>query len=335
MTDNMGTGSQGGASPSLAAHRGRDAGRRGGDRRRRASRLSSDDDAPEVPSPLFDEVEQLTPTELPEGWARCGGGPSDRDDATDRWWAQTFGPVVDGDCTALVTVTQVPPEDKVRMPKDAANGGIGEEPGRTGAKLWSDSEAGSRGLYTTASGGLQKLVVEGCCGDEATGDDFDLVANAARDATRERQPARCTAAHSDLDQESFLTNYFARHERALDDEGCPVRGDIVSWRTEPPGHHCWPNVTFLVIGIPVGATFDDNVGALTYVRDADGELSGDGVVDPRLDLDAALPKTAVDSGYHQGGGALWVDPADNSRVYVEYEDHVEAWPLDEELRGCA
>jgi hypothetical protein len=47
----------------------------------------SSGDPDEVPSPLFDEVEQLTPTELPDGWDRCGGGPSDRDDATDRWWA--------------------------------------------------------------------------------------------------------------------------------------------------------------------------------------------------------------------------------------------------------
>jgi hypothetical protein len=295
----------------------------------------SGDDPDEVPSPLFDEVEQLTPTELPDGWDRCDGGPSDRDDATERWWAQTFGPVVDGECTALVTVTQIPPGDHVRMPKDATNGGIGEEPGRTGAKRWSDPDIGSQGLYTTASGGLQKLVVEGCCGEGATGDNFDVVASAARDATRERAPARCTAPHSDLDQESFLTNYFARHERVLDDQRCPVRGDIVSWRTEPPGHHCWPEVTFLVIGVPVGATFSDREGALTYVRDANRELRGDGTPDPRLVLDASLPDTAVDTGYHQGGGTLWVDPSDGSRVHVVYEDHVEAWPLDLEVRGCA
>jgi hypothetical protein len=90
-----------------------------------------------------------------------------------------------------------------------------------------------------------------------------------------------------------------------------------------------------VIGVPVGETFSDNLGALTYVRDATHELSGDSTPDPRLDLDSALPDTAIDSGYHQGGGTLLVDPSDVSRVYVEYEDHVEAWPLDLELRGCA
>jgi hypothetical protein len=292
------------------------------------------DDTVAVPSPLFDQVEQLAPTELPDGWERCGGGASERPDAHDGWWAQTFGPADDGECTPLITVTQVPPDDRVRMPKDATNGGIGEEPGRTGAKLWSDRVAGSRGLYTTASGGLQRLVIEGCCTEEAVGDQFDLVANAARDATRERPPARCTAPHSDLDQESFLTNYFARQARALDEDDCPVRGDIVSWRTEPAGHHCWPNVTFLAIGNPVGTAFTDAGRTLTYVRDANHEL-GDGASDQELDLDAALPGTAVDTTFHQDGGHLWVDPSDDGRVYVEYEDHVEAWPLDQELRGCA
>lgn len=287
----------------------------------------------DVPHPLFDDVEQLTPTALPEGWRRCGGGRSVREEATAEWWAQTFGPMRGGECLPLVTVIQVPPEDRVRIPDDATNGGIGEEPGRTGAKHWSTG-ARSRGLYTTASGGLQRLVVEGCCGPEATGPAFDLVAEAARDATRERAPARCTAPHSDLDEESFLDNYFARHQRAADADDCPVRGDIVSWRTEGPDHHCWPNVTFLTVGSPVGALITDS-GARTYVRDRRGQLrSGEGP-DPRLDLVAVLPETALDTGFRLRGSELWIDEGADEHVYVVSEDNVEAWPIDREQRGCA
>jgi hypothetical protein len=286
----------------------------------------------EIPSPLFDEVEQLAPTSLPAGWARCGGGPSDRPDAANDWWAQTFGPVVDGECTALVTVTQVPPGDKVRIPEGATNGGIGEEPGRTGAKHWSDEAEGSRGLYTGGSGGLQQLVVEGCCGPEATGDDLLLVAEAARDATREEEPARCTAPASDLDQESFLDNSFGRLDRVHDEEGCPIRRDIISWRTEPPEAHCWANIVFLVIGTPVGTPYDGATARL-YVRDPNGELAG-GPPISAPDLDAALPATAVNTGWSQDGRTLWIDEADGEWVYLVSDDGVEAWPRDRRGHGC-
>jgi hypothetical protein len=221
-------------------------------------------------------------------------------------------------------VTQVPPADDVRIPNGATNGGIGEEPGRTGAKHWSDSDDGSRGLYTTGSGGLQQLVVEGCCGEVATSEDFDRVALAARDATREQEPARCTEPHSDLDQEPFTTNYFARLRRAFDDEGCPVRGDIVSWHTEPPDAHCFANITFLTIGQPLGAPFTEESARL-YTRD---RSSG-------LDLQAELPESAVDTGFHQGDETLWIDEADDSRVYVVRDGRVEAWPRDHEQYACA
>jgi hypothetical protein len=287
-----------------------------------------------VPSPLFDDVEQLSPTALPEGWGRCGGGPADQAGATERWWQQTFGPVEDGHCTPLVTVIQIPPGDDVDLPDDATNGGIGEEPGRTGAKHWTDRDAGSRGLYTTASGGLQRLVVVGCCGEEATGDAFLQVAEGARDATRERAPDWCDEPHSDLDQESFLINYFARHERAFDDEGCPVRGDIVSWRTEPPTAHCYPGVRFLTVGAPVGAPFAEG-DARTYTRDPEGSLGSRAGAEPGLDLDAQLPRTAVDTGFHQGAQSLWVDDADAELVYLVSDEGVEAWPRDRERYGCA
>ena len=299
-------------------------------------------DRPDTPpSPLFEDVKQLTPTELPDGWVRCGGGPSNRADAKEGWWDQTFGPVVDGECDPLVTVTQIPPGDSYDRPEGTTNGGVGEEPNRTGAQHWSDEGEGSRGLYTTGSGGLQRLIVEGCCGPEATGEDFLLVAVAARDATREVERHGCTAPYSDLSQESFLDNFFARHQRARDDDGCPVRGDIVSWRTEPPNAHCWPNVVFLVVGDPVGTTFtNDDPTARLYVRDADQQL-GDGFLPgppvdvPPPDLDAELPPSARDTGFRLGDGALFIDEAQDEWVYVVEDDAVEAWPRDPRGHGCA
>lgn len=286
------------------------------------------------PRPLFDEVAQLTLASLPDGWARCGGGRSLREDASERWWAQTFGPVEEGECRSLVTVTQIPPDEHLTVPHDVIHGGIGDGPGRTGARRWTDEREGSRGLDTGGSGGLQHLLVEGCCGEDLTADAFELVAEAGRDATREQEPAGCDETYSDLDQESFLDNNFARQQRATDAQGCPVRGDIVSWRTEHAGHHCWPNVTFLRVGSPVGTPFDPDE-ARTYVRDATGELRAGHGPDPRLDLAAALPETAINTGFQQGGRELWIDEEHDGLVYVASGDHVEAWPLNLAPHLCA
>ncbi len=287
--------------------------------------------APSVPSPLFDEVEQLTPTQLPAGWARCGGGPSDRQDAKDGWWAQTFGPVVDDVCQPLVTVTQIPSGDPIRLPKGRTNGGIGVEPGRTGAQHWSDEQEGSRGLYTSLSG--QKLVVEACCGPEATDDEvFLAVANAARDGSREVEPARCTAPESDLSQESFIENFFGRRTRLYDEGGCPIRTDIAELTDEGPDAHCYAGVSFLAFGTPFGASMDSSEKRL-YTRERYGTH---GAVNPLLDLDAAVPATAVDTGYSKDGRRLWIDEADDERIYVVFDDgHVEAWPRDREMHMCA
>lgn len=290
------------------------------------------------PSPLFGQVEQLTLGALPAGWARCGGEPSSWPGADRRWWAQTFGPTDRGSCRPLVTVTQAPP-GKVRLPDGATNGGIGDQPGRTGAKHWTDEPTGRRGLYTTGSGGLQLLVVEACCGDEVTEEAFLQVANAARDATREDRPARCTSPHSDLGEEPFTVNFFARQQRVLDDDGCPVRGDVVSSRTEPADAHCFAGVTFLAVGTPMGATFDpegDDPSIRRYVRDLEGALdSPDAEPLPPAEIDAELPATAEDTGFRLGDGELWADEADGEVVYVVDGDAVEAWPRDRRPRGCA
>lgn len=284
-----------------------------------------------VPSPLFDAVEQLTPTSLPPGWARCGGGPSSRADATDLWWAQTFGPAVDGACDPLITVTQVPPDDQVDMPDITHDGKIGGEDDGPDAITWADEDAGSLGLYTWARG--QGLLLEACCGAPAE-EHFDEMAVAALAGTGERSVARCPKPESDLDLEDEVDNFFGSQDRMFDRDDCPLRRDIATMTTLGPDHHCWPDLTYLVIGTPVGTSYTDG-GARTYNRDPEGVLSSSQAPDPNLDLDAELPATAVDTGYHQGDRTLWIDEADDSRVYLVSEDHVEAWPLDLEQHGCA
>ncbi|MND02478.1 hypothetical protein D3C83_218700 [compost metagenome] len=70
------------------------------------------------------------------------------------------------------------------------------------------------------------------------------------------------------------------------------------------------------------------------MRDVDGVYS-QRVPDPRLDLDATLPATAVDTGYHKDGLTLWLDEADTEMAYLVADDHVEAWPRDREAHTCA
>ncbi|MEQ1787555.1 MAG: hypothetical protein ABL966_10915 [Acidimicrobiales bacterium] len=284
-----------------------------------------------VPSPLFDAVEELTPTSLPEGWARCSGGPSTRADATELWWAQTFGPAVDGACDALITVTQVPPDDQVDMPDLTDDGKVGGQDDDPDAITWADAEAGSLGLYTWARG--QGLLLEACCGAAAE-EHFDAMAVAALDGTRERTLARCPKPESDLDREDEVDNFFGSRDRMFDRDDCPLRRDIATMSTLGPHDHCWPNLTYLVIGTPVGTSSTDG-GARTYYRDPEGLLGSSEPPNPNLDLDAELPATAVDTGYHQGDRMLWIDEADDSRVYLVSDDHVEAWPLDLEQHGCA
>jgi hypothetical protein len=291
--------------------------------------LAGPADAGEAPSPLFDEVEQLVPTTLPDGWSRCGGGPSERPEAGDDWWAQSFGPVDDGGCRPVIVVTQIPPDAQADLPETTEDGKVGGEDDDPDAIRWSDASAGSLGLYTWARG--QGLLVEGCCGTQAM-EHFDALAVAALEGTRERTLPRCPKPESDLDQESEVDNYFGSRARMYDRDDCPLRRDVATMDTNDADHHCWPNLTTLVIGTPLGATYAEGTGRV-YARDPDNTL-----YNPALDFDrdADLPPSAHDTGYHREDRSLWIDEADEERVYIVYDDgHVESWPRDRKPRVCA
>lgn len=282
--------------------------------------------AGDVPSPLFGEVEQLVPDSLPDGWGRCGGARSTAPGATSEWWSQTFGPMSEGTCQSVVTVTQLPPRDSFNRPVNAEDGKL---PGDADVSRWSDQAAGSFGLFTWAFD--QNLLVEACCGDDAA-QHFEAVAAAALNGTRERAPAGCDRPESDLDAETLIENLTGKSGRMTGSDGCPVRIDIARMETLPDEHHCWPGVTFLTVGTPVSASRHDT-GERVFVRDPDGRLTG-GVPNPLLDLDATLPPTAVDTGFSQDGRSLWIDEADASTVFVVDATTVESWPHDVATYGC-
>jgi hypothetical protein len=282
----------------------------------------------QVPSPLFGNVEQLTPRSLPDGWSRCSGGRATHPGATEDWWSQTFGPFNADGCRPLITVTQIPLGQGSFVAWSAAEDA--KIAGDADATRWSNPDAGSVSLFTWAFD--QNLLVEGCCGPDAVAH-LDDVAGAALIATRTQAPSRCTNPSSDLSSETLTENLTAKTSRMFDGYGCPLRADIARMQTLPETDHCWPGLTFLVIGTPTGASINDSEPR-TYVRDPTGQLSG-GVPDPALDLDATLGDNATRGGYVREGRTVWIDEDDDSTVFVVSGDTTEVWPRHDKGLACA
>ena len=269
-------------------------------------------------------VDEVEVAPLPEGWERCGAGPAEFESARPGWWSQEFGPAVDGSCDVRVTVTQLPSEDWFEVDEVSDDLKVGPKD----ALLWDDVD-GWQVLFLWAVD--QNLVVRGCCGvPRAVLAD---VALAAANGLREEAPARCTDPASDLSSEDLVTHLFARTERLFTADGCPVAAHIGRWATNADHHHCWPGVQTIVVGTPVGESAWQT-SSRAFVRDPERLLPGDDLA-ATLDLDAALPASAVDTGLSRHGVRLFEDRDDPTRLYVVYEDHVEAWPLDRGVHGCA
>jgi hypothetical protein len=280
-----------------------------------------------VPSPLFGSVEELVLGDLPDGWVRCGGGPSTLPGATDRWWSQTFGPDSGADCRPSVTVTQIPATSGFDVPFGAEDTKLA---GNADAARWTDDDSGAVGIFTWTFD--QNLVVVACCGTDAA-EHVDTFADAALVATRQHPPAHCSGASSDLAQESLIENLTSKQMRVLDADGCPLRSDLAVASTTSADHHGWPGVTTLVVGTPIGTSTRDTPSR-TYRRDPAGATSG-GIPNPHLDLDAVLSPGAAATGYTHLGRAIWIDESDDSLVYVIDDDTVEAWPRDDRDLACA
>ncbi len=116
-------------------------------------------------------------------------------------------------------------------------------------------------------------------------------------------------------------------------DGCLVRIDVIA-DFPGPAHCGWQSARVIVTGIPVGARYSDDRNSATYVRDP-GDVFGDASTAAGFDPDAALPARAVDTGFREGGTALWVDENDESVIYLVTATSIERWPRDPQPAGCA
>jgi hypothetical protein len=145
-------------------------------------------------------------------------------------------------------------------------------------------------------------------------------------------PAACEArpgSETDLSAEpDYAADYLYRWH---DEDGCPVRLDVLMLREPGPDFHCAPWPPEVVIGSPLGASQAAS-SARIYVG-SDDPAWWDPSVEAGYAEDAALPVGAVDTGYRREGTALWTDPGDESAVYLVSDEGVERWPLSAGM-GC-
>jgi hypothetical protein len=78
-------------------------------------------------------------------------------------------------------------------------------------------------------------------------------------------------------------------------------------------------------GRPLGRRYTSRADIVEYVRDPDG-VFGRPELTVGLDLDAALPAEARDSGYRRDDARLWTVPGDESAVWLVDGELVERWP---------
>lgn len=132
------------------------------------------------------------------------------------------------------------------------------------------------------------------------------------------------------DEPDHRADYLRRWARA---DGCPVRFDVLVTRVPPPDFHCqgWPPE--LAMGTPLGARTPDTPARI-YVRDPEG-FFGDPALQAGFARLPAPPPGATDTGYRQGDTQLWMDPDDDTFVYLVAPDGTERWPKHTHVVGCA
>jgi hypothetical protein len=113
--------------------------------------------------------------------------------------------------------------------------------------------------------------------------------------------------------------------------GCMVRVDVIA-DYDGPEHCDFQSARHVVVGRPVGSRFTEN--AHVYVRDPEN-VYRDAETSRKLDLDAALPPSAGDTGLRLGATELWAVPGEPRWIYLRKGEAVERWPLDREPTWCA
>lgn len=126
---------------------------------------------------------------------------------------------------------------------------------------------------------------------------------------------------------------FAEYREWTTADGCLLRIDVLADRPGP--EHCgFEAARVIITGIPVGARYADESNGAEYIRDPE-DVFGDPDTAAAFDPDAELPAGAEDTGFREGETELWVDPTDESAIYLVTGTSTESWPLDLEPTGCA
>jgi hypothetical protein len=108
---------------------------------------------------------------------------------------------------------------------------------------------------------------------------------------------------------------------------CLVRIDVLAERVGP--EHCnFQDTRVLIMGQPLGARHTSRADTVEYVRDPKGSYGKPAFVSG-FSANATLPSGARDTGFRQGERELWLDPTDDSAVYVKSSAGVERWPRGE------
>lgn len=118
----------------------------------------------------------------------------------------------------------------------------------------------------------------------------------------------------------------------VDGNGSEVPNTVLQTYSGP--EHCdWQQAAFLSLAWPPG-TEEDWDTARQYARDPARVLPPTYFEEP-LDLEAALPPTARDTGYRLGEAELWLADDVASAVYVVRKGRVERWPRARPVLACA
>lgn len=125
---------------------------------------------------------------------------------------------------------------------------------------------------------------------------------------------------------------FAEYREWTTADGCLIRIDVIADRDGP--EQCgFEDARVIITGTPVGSRYTDASDDAEYIRDPDN-VFGDADTAAAFDPNAELPAGAEDTGFRQGETQLWVDPSDESAIYLLLEATIERWPLDPEPTPC-
>jgi hypothetical protein len=151
------------------------------------------------------------------------------------------------------------------------------------------------------------------------------------------QPQGCEAEpDSPIDIASEPAHWlnFGEYFRWFDGNGCPVRIDVIS-HTAGAEHCQWQAVEFITIGRPLGEAVDQLSPATAnrYIWNPDGVIPG--IAEATEISRSDLPDGAIDTGYDQFQVSMWIDPADESVLYLVSEDTAQMWIRDFEAGLCS